>query len=150
MPQADDFAKVIDFPLQVAAGCNDSGLIAGAFDFSERQSSYYRRATEQMGLIQGYNLTDEGRAYIELSAGERQEKMIANLLRQPVIRAAIEGALNGTGTINKADVAASLGKHSVLNEVTATRRTSSVVSWLRWLETTLGELRVGERVLRLE
>ena len=150
VPQADDFAKVIDFPLQVAAGCNDSGLIAGAFDFSERQSSYYRRAAEQMGLINGYNLTDEGRAYIELSAGERQEKMIANLLCQPVIRCAIESAINGVGTIRKADVAASIARYSILSGDTVNRRAHSVISWLRWLETTLGELRVGQRVLRLE
>ncbi len=150
VPQADDFAKVIDFPLQVSAGCDDSGKIAGAFDFSERQSSYYRRAAEQMGLIQGYNLTDEGRAYIELSAGERQEKMIANLLRQPVIRCALESALKGDGTINKAAVAASIDKHTSLTGDTVPRRAISVISWLRWLETTLGELRAGNRVLRLE
>ena len=149
VPQADDFAKIIDFPLQIAAGCNDSGLIAGAFDFSERQSSYYRRAAEQMGLIQGYNLTDEGRSYIEMSAGERQEKMIALLLKQPVIRHAIESALNGDGTIDRAAVAASIDKYSLLSGDTINRRAISVISWLRWLETTLGELRVGNRVLRL-
>ena len=94
IPQADDFAKIIDFPMQVAAGFNDSGLIAGAFDFSERQSSYYRRAAQQMGLVYGesgtYYLTDAGRDYVELSQSERQDKMIANLLKQPVVRFAIE------------------------------------------------------------
>ena len=154
VPQADDFGKVIDFAMQVAAGCDDSGLIAGAFDFSERQSNYYRRAAEQMGLVFGesgrYHLTDEGRAYIELSAHERQEKMIANLLRQPVIRCAIESAIVGTGVIRKADVIASIGKYSSVTGETVPRRASSVISWLRWLETTLGELRVGNRVLRLE
>ena len=154
VPQADDFAKVIDFPLQVAAGFDDSGLIAGAFDFSQRQSSYYRRAAQQMGLVKGkngrYNLTGAGRAYIELSASERQEKMIANLLRQPVIRFAIESALKNAGVISKAAMAASIEKHSALSGDTVHRRALSVISWLRWLETTLGELRVRNRVLRLE
>lgn len=150
VPQADDFAKVIDFPLQVAAGYDDAGLIAGAFDFTPRQSSYYRRAAEQMGLVNGYALTDLGRSVTELSPREREEKMIAVLLAQPVIRHAIEVALRGAGTISKAGVAASIDKYSALGENTIGRRTSSVISWLRWLETTLGELRVGERVLQLE
>ena len=149
VPQADDFGKVMDFPLQIAAGCNDAGLMAGAFDFTPRQSSYYRRAAEQIGLVDGYNLTDLGREIIELSPRERQEKMIALLLAQPVVRGAIESASRGSGIIGKDGVAASIGKHSLVSGDTIPRRASSVVSWLRWLETTLGELRVGGQVLRV-
>ena len=158
IPQADDFTKVIDFPLQVAAGFDDAGLIAGAFDFSERQSHYYRRAAEQMGLVTGqggrYRLTDEGRDYVEMPVAQRQDRMIAKLLQQPVVRHAIARALEntgeGTGTIFKSDIVASIGANSVIGGDTVNRRALSVRSWLRWLETTLGELRVGDRVLRLE
>ena len=155
IPQADDFAKIIDFPLQVAAGFSDSGLIAGAFDFSERQSSYYRRAAQQMGLVYGeggtYYLTDAGRDYVELSQSERQDKMIANLLKQPVVRFAIERALQtADGVIAKSVVIEAISKHGNVGGETVPRRALSVVSWLRWLQTTLGELRVKDRVLRIE
>ena len=154
IPQADDFGKVIAFARQVAAGYDDSELIAGAFDFSSRQSSYYRRAAEQLGLVYGqggrYFLSDEGRRLNELSAGEREEQMIAKLLQVPVVRHAIQSALGGSGVISKAAVAASIQAHSKVGGDTIARRATSVISWLRWLQTTLGELRVGERILRLE
>ena len=154
IPQADDFAKVAAFPLQVAAGYNDSELIAGAFDFSERQSSYYRRAAQQMGLVSAqsgrYQLTGQGERYLELSEAERQERMVGALLQQPIVRAAIQSALDGCGTISKASIGALIEAHSAIRGDTVNRRTLSVRSWLRWLETALGELRVGERVLRLE
>ena len=149
IPQADDFAKIIEFPLQVAAGCNDSGLMAGAFDFAERQSSYYRRASEQLGLVEmkggRYHLTCAGRDYVELSALERHEKMIAGLLQQPVVRFAIEGALhNPPHALELKAIEDSIVRYSDLSGQTVARRALTVRAWLRWLETNLGELRVGD------
>lgn len=153
IPQADDFSKIIEFPLQVAAGFNDSGLMAGAFDFAERQSSYYRRANEQLGLVHlesgRYCLTEAGRHYIELSAFERQEKMIANLLQQPVVRFALEAAReNPQHAIELEAIENSIAQFSDLSGQTVARRALTVRAWLRWLETALGELRIGNVVLK--
>ncbi len=155
IPQADDFSKIIEFPLRVAAGYNDSGLIASAFDFVERQSSYYRRACEQMGLVCGENgrylLTEAGKKYTELSNAEREEKMIAMLLQQPVVRHAIEGAMQiSSREIITAEIEKSIAQNSVLSGQTVHRRAQTVRCWLRWLETALGELRVADKILRLQ
>lgn len=154
IPQADDFSKIIEFPLQVAAGHNDSGLIASAFDFVERQSSYYRRASEQMGLIRSENgrycLTNEGQQYTELSASERQEQMITMLLQQPVVRHAIENALRTSSLqINLSDIEDSIAQNSALSGQTVHRRAQTVRCWLRWLETSLGQLNIGGKALRV-
>lgn len=151
IPQADDFSKVMEFALRVESGCTDTGLIAGAFDFSARQSSYYRRASEQIGLIDGYALTDAGRDFVALPAQKREERMIRALLELPVAREAVRTALaRPDRRICLSDIEASIARNSVLNGSTIGRRAQTVRSWLRWLQTTLGELRVGNVVLSLD
>jgi hypothetical protein len=151
VPQADDFSKVMEFPLHVAGGCTDAGLIAGAFDFSPRQSSYYRRASEQMGLVCGYELTDAGRDFLSLSPREREGNLIRALLQQPVVRVAIESALGRADhRVCGRDIAASIRANSHIQGDTVARRALTVRSWLRWLQTTLGELRVGDVVLKVD
>lgn len=151
VPQADDFAKVMEFPFHVARGCTDAGLIAGAFDFSPRQSSYYRRASEQMGLVRGFEVTDAGRDFLALAPPEREAAMIRVLLQQPLVRAAIQSAMNrGDHRICTRDIARLIEGNSHISGDTVARRALTVRSWLRWLETTLGELRVGNVVLTLD
>lgn len=151
IPQADDFVKVMEFPLHVERGCTDAGLIAGAFDFSPRQSFYYRRASEQMGLVHGFQVTQAGRDFLALPPAEREGEMIRVLLLQPVVRAAIDLALGRADhRICARDIAGLIKVHSHISGDTIGRRALTVRSWLRWLETTLGELRVGNAVLKLD
>jgi uncharacterized protein DUF6997/uncharacterized protein DUF6996 len=49
IPQADDVNKIIQFPLRVYEGHDTSGKIESIFDFTNRQSSYYRHASEIFG-----------------------------------------------------------------------------------------------------
>ena len=155
VPQADDFSKILDFPLQVAAGFDDADLMATAFDFAPRQSSYYRRACEQMGLVtvrsNRYVLTDQGREFVTQSTGERTQWMIARMLCQRVVRAALKRAVcDPNHRVTLEAVKEIIERESHLSGETVHRRAQSVRSWLRWLETTLGELRVGNKVLKLD
>lgn len=155
IPQADDFSKILAFSLRIAEGFDDSGLMASAFDFVERQSSYYRRANEQMGLVESengrYRLTPQGKEYIALPEPQREEKMIELLLQQPVVRAALEDATRHPSRAISTDaIARSIAQNSQLSGQTVGRRAQTVRCWLRWLETTLGELRIDGQILKFE
>ncbi len=77
VPQADTFDTVAELPIRVPRGLTDSVAIAKFFDFTTRQSSYYRHAAESLGLVvlnhqtKEYELTDVGRRYASLPAEQR-------------------------------------------------------------------------------
>ncbi|MBW3636411.1 MAG: hypothetical protein KY445_08095 [Armatimonadetes bacterium] len=155
IPQADDFSKIMELPLKIAEGYDDSGLMATAFDFDARQSSYYRKACEQMGLVTShlgrYILTEQGRDYIALPSEERTRFMMKMMLAQPIVEAAFDDALRHPNhLISLQNISARIEKESHLSGETVRRRAQSVRSWLRWLENALGELRLGGEVLKID
>lgn len=155
LPQADDFSKVLEFPQLVADGFTDSSTMAIAFDFDPRQSSYYRKACQQMGLVtceQGeYQLTDRGSAYLSMSPQGRTEAMIRAMLSAPIFRAVVTRALERPDKrITQDDIMDLAARHSPISGSTLERRARTVRAWFRWLERALGELQVGDAVLSVE
>jgi hypothetical protein len=71
IPQANDLDKIIEFVFRVSEGINNYQAIANHFAFDHRQSSYYREATEALGLITVqdgiYELTEVGKQFVRLN-----------------------------------------------------------------------------------
>ena len=68
IPQADDVNKISEFPLRVFEGYDTADKIKHAFGFVNRQSSYYRHASEILGLVSkdkngNTNLPTEGKNF---------------------------------------------------------------------------------------
>ncbi len=57
-PQADSVSKIMELPFRVMEGYDTAQRMTKAFNFTKRQSSYYRAAAEELGLI-----TMEGNTY---------------------------------------------------------------------------------------
>src|SRR5438132_823337 len=51
-PQADAVHKIIQLPFRVMEGFDTAEKMAIAFGFHKRQSSYYRAASEELGLVE--------------------------------------------------------------------------------------------------
>src|SRR2546425_5033296 len=51
VPQADDFQKVADFPLLVDSGIDTALQCSAHYGITRRQGSYYREASEALGLV---------------------------------------------------------------------------------------------------
>jgi hypothetical protein len=69
IPQADDVNKISEFPLRVFEGYDTADKIKYVFGFVNRQSSYYRQASEILGLVSRdnhgrYRLADMGEEYL--------------------------------------------------------------------------------------
>jgi hypothetical protein len=150
VPQADDFQKVADFPLLVASGIDTARKWAEHYGITSRQSSYYREASEAMGLVTKedgrYALTPEGRRYVSMEPRERAdllaERILKIVLMNRVFKLAGERPTQGVG---KDEIARMIERISDLTGETPGRRASSVISYFDWLGKTTGAVVVKDR-----
>ncbi len=148
VPQADSFWRVAEIPLLVEQGINSSAKLAVHYGFDPRQSSYYRQAAEFLGLVSQepdftYVLTDLGREYVGRPADERRQLLAGLLARFPPMRAALELlARGGQREITRVEIAALLERHASIHASTPARRASTILAWLRWLQSATGAVQM--------
>ena len=90
IPQADKVDRIIQYPLMISQGHDTAEKMMSLFDFTNRQSSYYRHASEILGLVKSddnnkYKLTDRGKEYLELPAEKRANFICRLLLEFPMM-----------------------------------------------------------------
>jgi hypothetical protein len=150
VPQADSFWRVAEIPLLVAQGINTSSKMAKHYKFDPRQSSYYREAAEFLGLVRqeknfDYALTDLGNEYVNLPADERRQLLAGSLAHFPPMRAALElSAKTGDEGIGKRKIAELIKRNSNISSTTPTRRASTILAWLHWLQQATGAVQKTE------
>ena len=147
-PQADNVERVLRVPFLVTRGQTNAFLVAESEGFTPRQSWYYRRAAEVLGLVQqkgsGYELTDLGLRFVSVDTVQRNELVAIQLAKIPAFHEILEGISNGRGKqITRERVARILQKHDArIHGSTVPRRTLTALAWLRWLQNTTGILTV--------
>jgi len=147
VPQADDINKVLEFPFKVAEGLDNAKAIAAYFAFDKRQSSYYREATEAIGLVTlrdgRYELTDRGREYVRLPPEKRNQYFLRLVLELPIMHETLLEVLQaGRKGLGLAEIAAIIRGRSHLTGSVPRRRAQTVLAWFRWVERSLGIVRV--------
>ena len=149
VPQADTFKRVAEIPLLVAQGINTSQKVAVHYDFDPRQSSYYRQAAEFLGLVTSdkdhkYILTDLGREYSNLPSDERRRLLAGILAHFPPMRATLEASERaGKRGMSKAEIATLIQCNSTIGAGTPRRRASTLLAWLRWLQSNTGAVQTS-------
>ncbi len=143
VPQADDLAKIIELPIQVHLGSADSEKIARHFHFTKRQSSYYRQATEGLGLVElrgrKYELTRTGHRFVGLSVPERNRAMTELLFRHPIVQETLKALLsNQDAPVSKANIEKIISESSRLTRTTLARRAQTILAWFRWIQRNFG------------
>jgi hypothetical protein len=144
VPQADSFWRVAEIPLLIAQGINTSDKVAKYYHFDPRQSSYYRQASEFLGLVRqerdfGYVLTDLGSQYVNLPADERRQLLAGLLAHFPPMRAALELSAKASAEgIGKKEIAELIEHNSKISNTTPARRASTILAWLQWLQQATG------------
>jgi hypothetical protein len=156
IPQADDFEKVSSFPFCVSEGKNDSRAISDYFGFTMRQASYYRHAAESLGLVRldreknTYTLTKIGARYISLNSIERNSLLSGLLFKLPIIEVVLDRLTTSkNNTISLDEIADVIGKNTKYNRTTSRRRAQTVISWFKWMEKTLGIVKVRKNTVNL-
>jgi len=146
IPQADDIKKISELPFRVSEGMNDASQIANYFEFDPRQSSYYREATEALGLVElkdhKYYLSDIGRAFIKLPAQERNELLARLMFELPVMHEILmELLIKPSKQINKDEIIKIIESHSHLTGSTLQRRAQTILAWFKWIQNSVGILK---------
>jgi hypothetical protein len=151
IPQADDVNKIIQFPLRVFDGYDTAKRMVDAFGFVNRQSSYYRHASEILGLVTAdknnrFKLTDKGEEYLKLSAEKKSNFICRLLLEFPIINEIfIQISSDTNKVISKQDIIESLKRESNLTGSTLGRRAQTIVSWFKWIRNNLGIVDVSKK-----
>jgi hypothetical protein len=147
-PQADSMDRVLRVPFLVAQGQSNAFLLAETEQFTTRQSSYYRRAAEALGLVVrregGYELTELGRKFVSSGPAERNELATLQLASLPAIHEILERISRGDGEpMTRSRIGRILQSHDPrIHGTTVPRRTMTVLAWLRWVQQTTGLLTV--------
>jgi len=143
-PQANDLDKVIDIVMNFhSRGLSTKPAIAEFFDFEERQGDYYANAGYYLGLLKRiprsteFELTRDGE-YIARSENRSRRNLLLlkQMLKRPSFNEIIRLFDSGSRdlTLLSVDVLAPIiQRHVELNDTTARRRASTVMSWLRWV-----------------
>jgi len=149
-PQANDLDKVIDIVTNFHfAGLTNKVVIAEFFEFDERQGDYYANAAIYLGLLKRgrppsseFELTLAGE-FIANSQNRSQRNLLLlkQMLKKPsfneIIRLFVSRNQDIT-LLNTELLASVIQRHVPLNETTAWRRASTVMSWLSWMEVSMG------------
>ena len=150
IPQADDVNKIIEFPLRIFEGYDTAERMIDAFGFVNRQSSYYRHASEILGLVtvdknNRYKLTNKGEEYLKLSAEKKSNFICRLLLEFPIINEIfIQISSDSDNVFSKQDIIELLNKKSHLTGSTLGRRAQTIISWFRWIRNNLGIVDVSK------
>jgi hypothetical protein len=147
VPQADTFERVAELPLLVEQGIDTSAEVAAYYHFDQRQSSYYRQAAEFLDLVclddKRYRLTDLGREYVSRPADERRKLLAGLLANFAPIRAMLELSSKAGGDgVSKKQIEDLIARHSAIGKSTPGRRASTLLAWLRWVESATGAVEV--------
>jgi hypothetical protein len=154
VPQADDFEKVLQFSLNIAEGVINSTTMAKAFGFTVRQSSYYRQAAQMLQLVRlrnnAYELTEEGKHFVELSTPERNRMACELLFRHPIMHEILRQLIEKPDVqITKKDIVSLIKERSRLTGTTPNRRALTILRWFEWIQRTVGVVTVQKNAIRL-
>ena len=148
-PQADSVSKIMEFPFRVSEGYDTAQKMTKAFNFTKRQSSYYRAAAEELGLItmerNSYRLSSTGEDFLKLQTDKRVDEMCKLLLRYPIINTIFERVSSDpTRAFSRAEIEALLKRSSELSGTTLPRRAQTIIAWFKWIRNNLGLVEVDE------
>jgi len=143
-PQANDLDKVIDIVTNFhSAGLTNKTAIAEFFDFDERQGDYYANAGYYLGLLKRiphsteFEITPHGGFIAKSENRSRRNLMLLKqMLKRPSFKEIIqlfESKNRDLSSVSVDMLAPIIQKHTGLNDTTARRRASTVMSWLRWM-----------------
>ena len=143
-PQANDLDKVIDIITNFhSADLTNKPSVAEFFDFDQRQGDYYANAGYYLGLQKRvpdsteFELTRVGE-YIAKSENRSRRNLLLlkQMLKRPSFYEIIQLFDNKNRDISSitiVDLFPIIQKHTGLNDTTAKRRASTVMSWIRWM-----------------
>jgi hypothetical protein len=123
----------------ISQGHDTAVKMMSLFDFTNRQSSYYRHAVEILGLVQSddnnkYKLADRGEEYLKLPAEKRTNFICRLLLEFPMMNEIfLDISTDHNMFITKQNIIHILKRKSDLTGSTLERTARTIRCWFRWI-----------------
>ncbi|MBF1213436.1 MAG: type II restriction endonuclease [Fusobacterium periodonticum] len=139
--QADNFERIVSLLENMYENPMTSEEIVELMKFSIRQKNYYFSAGKYLGLFQRikedkvtkYGLTSVGVTVYKKSYKDRQLELVRLILSHRIFRN-LFGEILETGVIPDKERVAELElEYNVCSKDVASRRATSVISWLNWI-----------------
>jgi hypothetical protein len=150
IPQADDVNEISEFPLRVSEGYDTADKIKHTFGFVNRQSSYYKHASEILGLVSKdkewkYRLTDRGEEFLRLPSRQKSQYLCKLLLEFPIVNQVfLDISIDASKVVGRRHIVKLLKKNSHLTGSTLGRRAQTIISWFKWIRNNLGLVEVND------
>lgn len=154
IPQADDLNKVVELVKKVAKGIFDSQSMANELKFDKRQSSYYREAAEALGFVymenNKYYLSEAGKTFVMKRGKLRDNFLAEQIINIPIFFKIFSVLISGQIKIERQQLVDLIMETSHLNQTTATRRSSTILSWLKWFDKQIGIIKIIDNIIQLK
>ncbi len=136
-PQANSFYRLLDLINELNQQELTATEIADIYEFDVRQANYYLSAGEYLGLIvkdKNYKLSDYGKKIMKMNYKNKNVEIIKTILSHKPFYYALEQYIS-IFDFNYEDISKVIYENrNEINSIgTAERRTSTVVSWIRWI-----------------
>lgn len=139
--QADSFEKLISLVENIKNNPLTTEEIAELFSFDERQSDYYYNAAAYLGLMEKRRednivrvyLTQLGENVLKLRYKERQLKLIKLILSNRIFNEIFSISIKQGDIPDREYIKKRMRELKVCNEPQIHRRSSSVISWIKWI-----------------
>lgn len=141
--QADTFENIIALLEQLYENSMNIYEIAEFLNFDPRQSDYYFNAGKYLGLFEKIkdvekgevlvHLTDLGKKIFKMNYKERQLKLVELILEHKIFNDFFFSALIKDELPSRDLVKNKMREYNVCSENLVSRRSSSVLSWLKWM-----------------
>ena len=135
--QADSLERVISLLEHLAIHPMGTGDIAQLMNFKERQSDYYYHAGHYLGLFikkeQAVYLTSLGRKVYQLPYKKRQLKLVSLILEHQIFHDFFAYVISRNQMPSRKEIIEKMLQYHVCSESVVSRRSGSVISWLRWI-----------------
>lgn len=143
-PQADSLPRVLDLVDAVYTGLTTVEDLVERYEFTTRQVAYYSAAARFLGLMEVTRadrvLTSSGVRFAKSLREKRHTIIIERLASLPVFRTLLQEIVQkGVIRSTRQDIAEMIQSFAderaiPMTYVTANRRASTVIAWLRWVQ----------------
>ncbi len=137
-PQADNILKIRDTIDLIASGLTTKDSLAEYWTIDLRQGDYYANAAAFLGFIDRNNgewkLTNQGFDFRNSPPSVRNIKLAQSLFAHPVFHKAMTIYFETNDYPSKDQVGEIIKKFTLLTGATPTRRSSTVLAWLKALK----------------
>lgn len=134
VPQADDLDKVRAVVTAVGDGVIDPVAMAAHTGYSLRHVEYRLRAARSLGMVDGAEVTAEGRTLLATARGSEEERLVyRTALARCIAFETLAPDLFDRTPPSRDELASRIVASTAMAESTARRRASTLLAWRRRL-----------------